>query len=128
MINDNKDKYFYRNVIYSKVANTISIIDLDDPDKERKDLEPWFGIIFQLADGQHTVEELYNLLARKYTEGPPKDLLKTVVSVVDRMVELNIVVVTDVKTELPYYLSMPYEMMDVDKAKQLLAEDEANHK
>ena len=126
-MNENKDKYFYRNVIYSKVENTVSIIDIDDPQKDRKDLEPWFGIIFQLADGQHTVEELYNLLAQKYNDGPPAELLKTVTSVVDRMVEMNIIVVTDVKTELPYYLSMPYEMMDVERAKKLLVEDKANH-
>lgn len=122
----NKDNYFYRNVIYSKIENTVSIIDLDDPEKERENLEPWFGIVFQLADGQHTVEELYNLLAQKYKEGPPSDLLKTVTSVVERMAEMNLVVVTDVKTELPYYLSMPYEMMDLEKAKKLLAEDKTN--
>lgn len=122
----NTEQFFYRNLIYSKAGNTVSIIDINKPEKKREDLEPWFGIVFQLADGQHTVEELYNLLSQKYTAGPPADLLRTITSVIERMVEMKLIMLTDVKTELPYYLSMPYEMMDVEKAKKLLAEDRAN--
>ena len=123
----NTEQYFYRNVIYSKINNTVSIIDINKPEKKREDLEPWFGVIFQLADGQHTVEELYNLLAQKYTTGAPEDLLRTITSVIERLSESKLIMLSDVKTELPYYLSMPYEMMDIDKAKNLLAEDRANN-
>jgi hypothetical protein len=122
----NTEQFFYRNVIYSKAGNTVSIIDIHKPEKKREDLEPWFGIVFQLADGQHTIEELYNLLAQKYTAGAPDDLLRTVTSVIDRLSEMKLIMLSDVKTELPYYLSMPYEMMDVEKAKKLLAEDRAD--
>jgi len=122
----NTEQYFYRNVIYSKAGNTVSIIDINKPEKKREDLEPWFGIIFQLADGQHTVEELYNLLAQKYSQGAPQDLLRTITSVIERMSEMKLIMLTDVKTDLPYYLSMPYEMMDVEKAKKELNKDRAN--
>jgi len=113
-------------MIYSKVANQVSIIDLENPEKNKQELEPWFGVVFQLADGQHTVEEMYNLLSKKYTGGPPPDLLRSLISVVERMAESKLIVLTDIKTELPYYLSMPYEMLDVEKAKKLLIEDRAN--
>ena len=121
----NTEQFFYRNVIYSKVNNTVSIVDINNPDKKREDLEPWFGAIFQLADGQHTIEELYNLLSQKYTEGAPADLLRTIISVIERLSESKLIMLSDVKTDLPYYLSMPYEMMDIEKAKELLAEDRA---
>lgn len=122
----NTEQFFYRNVTYSKLDNTVSIIDIHKPEKKREDLEPWFGVVFQMADGQHTVEELYNLLSKKYTAGPPEDLLRTLISVIERLSESKLIMLSDVKVELPYYLSMPYEMMDVEKAKKLLAEDQAN--
>lgn len=122
----NTEQYFYRNTVFSKSGNQVSIIDIENPEKNKQELEPWFGIVFQLADGQHTVDELYNLLAQKYTAGAPQDLLRTITSVVERMAESKLIVLTDVKTELPYYLSMPYELMDVEKAKKLYAQDRAN--
>lgn len=123
----NTEQYFYRNTPYSKKENTVSIIDIHNPEKNRQDLEPWFGIVFQLADGQHSVEDLYNFLSKKYTGNPPDDLLRTIISVVERMIEAKFIIVTDIKTELPYYLSMPIEMMDLEKAKKLIAEDQANN-
>lgn len=122
----NTEQYFYRNVIYSKVNNTVSIIDINNPNKKREDLEPWFGVVFQLADGQHTIEEMYNLLAKKYTAGPPDDLLRTIVSIIERLSESKLIMLSDIKTELPYYLSMPYEMLDIEKAKRILAEDRSS--
>ncbi|RLD28224.1 MAG: hypothetical protein DRI75_07445 [Bacteroidetes bacterium] len=117
-------KYFYRNVIFSKSGNQISLIDIHNPDNEKQELVQWFGIVLQLADGQHTVEELFNLLSHKYKGTPPANLKKTIHSVVDRLAEANFIMLTEDKTELPYYLSMPYEMLDIAKAKKLLKEDQ----
>jgi hypothetical protein len=116
-------KYFYRNVIFSKLENKISLIDIHNPDNEKQDLEPWFGIVLQLADGQHTIEELYNLLSHKYKGAPPSNLKETIHSVVDRLAKADFIMLTEEKTELPYYLSMPYEHLNVEKAKKLLIED-----
>ena len=116
-------KYFYRNVIFSKTGNQVSLIDIYNPDKEKQDLEPWFGVVIQLADGQHTVEELFSLLLTKYKGAPPVNLEKTIHSIVDRLAEANLIMLTDEKTELPYYLSRPYEHLDIEKAKKLLIED-----
>ncbi len=116
-------KYFYRNVIFSKSENQISLIDIYNPDNEKQELEPWFGIVLQLADGQHTIEELFNLLSNKYKGTPPANLKETIHSVVERLAEANFIVLTEEKTELPYYLSMSYEYLDIEKAKKLLIDD-----
>jgi hypothetical protein len=116
-------KYFYRNVIFSRTGNQISLIDIYNPDNEKQDLEPWFGIVLQLADGQHTIDELFSLLSNKYKGAPPANLKETIHSIVDRLAKADFIVLTEEKTELPYYLSMPYEHLDIEKAKKLLIED-----
>ncbi len=116
-------KYFYRNVIFSKIKNQVSLIDIHNPDNEKQVLEPWFGVVVQLADGQHTIDELFSLLSEKYKGDPPANLKKTIHSVIERLVKSNLIMLTDKATELPYYLSRAYEHLDIEKAKKLLKED-----
>jgi hypothetical protein len=116
-------KYFYRNVIFSKKLNQISLIDIYNPDTKKQVLEPWFGVVLQLADGQHTVDELFSLLSSKYKETLPTNLEKTIHSVIERLAKSNLIILTDKATELPYYLSRPYEYLDTEKAKKLLKKD-----
>ena len=117
-------QYFYRNVIFSKQGDTISLVDLHQPERNKEKLDSWFGIVLQLADGQHTLDQLHNYISTLYNGAPPDNLQKTLHSVVQLMSNSMLIVLTDKKTELPYYLSMPYEMLDVEKAKKLLKEDE----
>lgn len=119
-------QYFYRNALFSKQGKSIYLIDIDNPEKKQQELEPWFGIVFQLADGQHTLEQLYQYLAMQYKGEAPQNLSDTLKSVVDRMIEGKLIVLTKQATELPYYLSMPYEMLDIEKAKKELAKDRFN--
>lgn len=121
-------QYFYRNSIFSKKKDTISIIDFENPKSNRQDLDPWFGTVFQLADGQHKIDEIQSMLAKKYNGTPPKNLLKTIISVVERLAASRLIVLTEKKTELPYYLSIPYEQLDIEKAKKLMAEDKNRYK
>lgn len=116
-------KYFYRNVIFSKKGSQISLIDINNPNNEKKPLEPWFGVVLQLADGQHTIDELFSLISTKYKGTPPANLKKTIRSVIERLAKSNLIMLTDKATELPYYLSRPYEYLDTEKAKKLLKKD-----
>ena len=116
-------KYFYRNVIFSKKEKKISIIDINNPIKNKQELEPWFGLVLQLADGQHSIDDLLNHLASKYKSSPPANLEKTIHSIIERLTKSNLIVLTETKIELPYYLSLPFEYLDVDKAKKILEED-----
>jgi len=115
--------YFYRNVIFSKKEDKISLVDIYKPNTNKQELEPWFGLILQLADGQHTIEELLIHLTNKYNGNPPDNLDKTVQSVIDRLKKSNLIILTENKIKLPYYLSLPLEFLDVDKAKKMLEED-----
>ncbi len=119
-------KFFYRNAIFSKQGKSIYLIDFDKPDQNKEELEPWFGIVFQLADGQHTLEQLYQYIASQYNGNTPPNLSDTLKSVVERMIEGKLIMLTKESTKLPYYLSMPYEMLDIDKAKKEFRKDRFN--
>ena len=119
-------KYFCRTCIFSQKGGAVRLIDINKPDAEIKELESWFGVIFQLADGQHRVAELVGHFSRKYPGGPPPSLEKTVHSVIERMVEAKLVALCDEATTLPYYLSVPYEQLDLPKAKALIRQDMFN--
>lgn len=38
-------------------------MDIFNPDNNRHELEPCLSLVLQLADGQHTIEELYYYLS-----------------------------------------------------------------
>jgi hypothetical protein len=119
-------KYFYRNVTFSKSNGKVFLIDIADPEGDKEELDGWFGLVLLMADGQHTVDELFNFLSTKYQGSPPDNLRDTIDSVIQRMSETKFIVLTDIKTELPYYLSLPYEQLDVDKAIGLMEQDRKN--
>ena len=116
-------QYFYRNVILSLVDNKVSLIDINNPDQKGQALDPWFGLVLQYANGHRTIEALYQDLSGRYDGSPPANLEATIHSVVDRLVDLRFIVLTKEATDLPYYLSLPYEQLDIEKAKKLLKED-----
>jgi hypothetical protein len=122
----NTEHYFYRNVIFSKQEKIISIVDIDNPNNEREELDPWFAMVFQLADGQHTIAQLLEYMATLYNGNPPPSLEETVHSVVERLAETRMIMLTEKKTDLPYYLSMPYELLDIEKAKKEIEKDRIN--
>jgi len=116
-------QYFYRNVILSMVDNKVSLIDIHNPDQKGEALDPWFGLVLQYADGHCTIEALLQDLSGRYNGPPPTNLKETIHSVVQRLADLRFIVLTKETTDLPYYLSLPYEQLDVEKAKRLLIED-----
>lgn len=119
-------QFFYRNVIFSKQGKTLSIMDFYNPEAKKQELEPWFAMVFQLADGQHTLEQLYQYIASQYNGNTPPNLSDTLKSVVERMAEAKLIMLTKKATQLPYYLTMPYEMLDLEKAKAELEKDRAD--
>lgn len=121
-------QYFYRNVMFSKQGDEISLVDIYNPKNEEKVLEKWFGLVLQLADGQHTINELLDFISKQYKGNPPDSLGPTIHSVVERLVNLQFIILTKETTELPYYLSRPVELLDIEKAKKLMEEDKKSSK
>ncbi len=111
-------QYFYRNSIISKKGNTISLADIDNPKQQGEVLESWFGIVMTLADGQHSIDELVQYMAAHYPQGAPHNLKDTLVSVVERLSDSRLIVLSKEKVELPYYLSAPIEQLDLDVARK----------
>ena len=118
-----KSQYFYRNVVISKQGDKVSIVDINDPEKEALTFEPWLGMVVAMADGQHTIGQLIDYLQQQYNGSPPAELERTIESVLDRLTETETVMLTDEPVDMPYYLSLPAEQLDLDKARQMMAED-----
>lgn len=119
-------QYFYRNVAFSKQGKTISLADIENPEAKGEVLEPWFGMVLQLADGKHTVDQLVDFMATQYNGNPPSNLRQTINSVVERLAESKFIVLVDKEVELPYYLTAPVELLDPEKAKELLLQHRTN--
>ena len=116
-------QYFYRTVIFSKQGEKISLVDIHDPEKEALAFEPWLGVVVSLADGQHTIRELIDGIASRYDGEPPGDLQRTLESAIERLTETEVIKLNDEPVELPYYLSLPVEHLNLEQAKQSMADD-----
>lgn len=119
-------KYFYRNVAFSKQGKAIALADIENPEEKGEVLEPWFAAVLQLADGKHTINQLFEFMAAQYSSNPPSNLEQTIQSVIERLVESKFVVLVEKEVELPYYLTAPIELLDLEKAKELLLQHRAN--
>ena len=54
---------------------------------------------------------------------PPRELERTIESVIERLTETDVIKLADQAVTLPYYLSLPAEKLDMEKAKQFMADD-----
>ncbi len=117
-----KDKYFFRAVIYAIQKNKVLLVDAKNP-KESTALDEWLGRVVALADGQHTIQELIDYLASQYPGGAPENLAGTVESVIKRLKETHVIHLSDEPVDLPYYLALPANEQDVEKAKELIEKD-----
>ena len=117
----NNAKYFYRTVVFSQLNNKVALADIDEP-KKVSYLEGWMGIVISLADGQHTIEELVGYLSKQYPQ-PPSNLIETIESVIERLIEGELLKMSDEAVSLPYYLASPIEQLDLEKARTLIKQD-----
>ena len=117
-----KTKYFYRILLYTNESGQVALVDKHDPDKTIP-LEPWLGLVVSLADGKHTIAQLIDHIESSYKGIPPADLEKTLESAIDRLVNSQALQLADKAVKLPYYLTLPKELLDKEKATQLMIED-----
>ncbi len=118
-----RSQYIFRCVVFSKKGDKVSLVDLYNPDAEPHVYQPWLGLVIALADGQHTIQELISYASQYYANGPPGGLESTIESAVKRLAETGTVRLSDESIELPYYLTLPAERLDVARALHLMAED-----
>lgn len=116
-----KSQYFYRTVIFTRKAGIVALANINNPQESTK-LEEWFGVVISLADGKHTLQELTDFMAKQYQQKPER-LDDTLESVIERLLEGNMLKLSESAVELPYYLAAPIEQLDIDKAQKLIKED-----
>jgi hypothetical protein len=117
----NKEQYFYRLTVFTRHDGKVSLVDKQNP-REPVELDPWLGMVLALADGQHTIAELETYLASQYEDKTPESLLKTIDSVINRLIASDAVALSDSAVDLPYHLSRALEEQDPAIAKPLLEE------
>ncbi|MDH3974110.1 MAG: hypothetical protein OEV42_07510 [Deltaproteobacteria bacterium] len=117
-----KAKYFYRVLIFTREGEDVFVLDRFKENKKVA-LEPWLGVVVSLADGQHRLGELVEYLAGSYKGSPPADLERTIESVVDRLVESEVIRLSDEAVTLPSYLVVPLEEQDAEAAREEMVKD-----
>ena len=105
----------------SRRDQQVALADINNPEKITP-LDEWLGTVISLADGAHTVNEMMSYMRSRYPE-PPQNLEETLQSVVERLLEGNLIALSETAVTLPYYLAEPIELLDLDKARDLIRED-----
>lgn len=117
----NNDSYFYRTAVISRRNQQVALADINNPEKITP-LDEWLGTVMSLADGAHTINEMMTYLRSRYPQ-PPENLDETLQSVVERLLEGNLIALSEKVVTLPYYLAEPIELLDLDKARDLIRQD-----
>ena len=117
-------QYFYRSVVFTRRNGQVALVDINHPENVTP-LDDWLGIVVSLADGEHSVQALIDYLGKQYPSAPA-NLEETIHSVIERLVEGDIIRLSKNKVTLPYYLGAPIEELDINRARVLIQEDAAN--
>ncbi|MEH6471925.1 MAG: hypothetical protein V7752_11795 [Halopseudomonas sp.] len=120
----NNAQYFYRTIVFTRKNNQVSLADIDQPENVTP-LDEWLGTVVSLADGSHSILEMIDYMSKKYP-APPSNLEETLHSVIERLVEGNMIKLSDEPVTLPYYLAAPIEELDLDKARKQIQQDGYN--
>jgi hypothetical protein len=117
----NNAQYFYRTAVFTRKGNQVALADIDQPEHTTP-LDDWLGTVVSLADGGHTIGELIDYMGSQYPQ-PPANLQQTLHSVLERLLEGKLIQLSDNAVQLPYYLAEPIENLDLELARQKIAED-----
>jgi hypothetical protein len=81
------------------------------------------SLIFLMADGKHTLEQLHQHLAKQYKGNIPNDFKPTIESVITRLLESEVVGLSESSTNLPSYLATPFDKQDQKESLKMMLED-----
>lgn len=115
-------KYFSRRMVFTREEEQIVLLDVTNPNGAIP-LNEWLGTVISLADGQHNLSHFIAFISSQYPAGPPDTLAKNIEGMIEHLIELQAIQISDQPVELPYYLSMAAKDQDMEKAKRLMIED-----
>lgn len=113
-------QFFFRTLPYTRKDGMVALVDIFQTTNTTP-LEEWLGTVVSLADGHHTIQQMIDYLASQYSS-PPEGLEKTLHSVIERLLDSDIILLSKRITTLPYYLSGPIEDLDLERARKSVQE------
>lgn len=117
-----RSKYFFRTAVFTREDDQVILLDLTDPNGANP-LDDWLGTVVSLADGHHTITDLIGFLSSQYPAGPPDTLGENIESMIEHLMSLQAIQLSEEPVVLPYYLALPANEQDMEKARQLIIED-----
>ena len=113
--------YFSRAARFDRVGDRIVAIDPNAP--RMVTMDPWPELVFQMADGQRTVNQLRAHLAAQYDKGAPAGLDEQVHSIVRDLEREHLIRLHKDPAVLPFYLAKPVAEQDPDEARKAMDQD-----
>jgi hypothetical protein len=97
--------YFSRAARFDRLGEKIVAVDPSAP--RVITMDPWPELVFQMADGQHTIDQLRGHLASQYEKGAPAGLDEQVNSIVRDLERERLIRLHPQPATLPFYLAEP---------------------
>lgn len=120
--NDEIDsKYFSRNTCYTMLKDKFVLVERDRPGVVTMD--EWPQLVFLGADGEISVGAFIAALGKQYQGGPPPGLAEQTRGLVKDLAARGYIALHERKRKLPYYLSIPVEQQDQERAKAQMEAD-----
>jgi len=113
--------YFSRAARFDRMGDKMVAVDPNAP--RMITMDPWPEWVFQMADGQRTVDQLRTHLASQYEKGAPPGLDEQVNPIIrdlerERLIRLHSEAVT-----LPFYLAKPVAEQNPEEARKAMERD-----
>ena len=113
--------YFSRTARFDRMGEKTVAIDPSAP--RMITMDPWPELVFQMADGQHTVAQLRTNLAAQYEKGAPTGVDEQVDSVVRDLERERLIRLHAQPTTLPFYLAKPVAEQNPEEARKAMERD-----
>lgn len=113
--------YFSRNTRYTLLKEKVVLVERDRPGMVTMD--EWSQLVFLSANGEHNVDDLISVLGRQYQGGAPLGMAEQTRVLVRDLAQRGHIVLHDQRRKLPYYLAIPVEQQDKERAKTFMEAD-----
>ena len=113
--------YLSRATRFDRMGDKIVAVDPNAP--RMITMDPWPELVFQMADGQHTVAQLRAHLASQYEKGAPVGLDEQVASIVHDLERERLIRLHSEPVTLPFYLAKPVAEQNPEEARKAMERD-----
>lgn len=118
------DKYFSRRGCWHTLEGQLVVHDTFSEQAPRMiTMEPWYGVVFMSADGEHTVDEFVSNMAGQYEGGAPAGLREQIHEIIGTLIEEGILRLHEEREPLPAYFAEEYFEQDAEIRKQQMQAD-----